>query len=188
MNLISNIDRYLKDNLSESRYQHTLRVATEAKRLATLYRVDQDKVYLAALLHDISKEKNVAWQKQMLAASDVQDQELLKTIPIMHAYTGSVLSKDLFAIEDEQILNAIKFHTIGNVEMDDIAKVVYIADYIEPERKQENVEQIRAMVACESLNAIILAIIENELKYFNSINKELHPDTKLLYNKLKEEC
>ncbi len=184
-NLIFNIKQYLEAELSTSRYLHTIRVVDTAVEIARLYNVDVIQVKVAAMLHDITKEKPVEWQKKILEENEATDQYLLTVVPIMHAYTGSVFAKSKFGIDDEVVLDAIKYHTIGNPAMDDVAKVVYIADYIEPSRVQENVEKIRTLIGNESLNKIIKVIIENEVLYFNRIGKEIHPKTKELYKSIK---
>ncbi len=186
-NLIFNIKQYLEAELSTSRYLHTIRVAETAVEIARLYNINITQVNCAAMLHDITKEKSVEWQRKMLEKNDVTDHYLLNVVPIMHAYTGALYVKEQFGIVDQNVLEAIKYHTIGNINMNDIAKVVYIADYIEPKRCQENVDKIRKLVGCSSLNSIIKAIIENEMEYFRKMNKELHPDTLELYNLIKDE-
>ncbi len=184
VNLVSKIKDYLQEHLSQGRYEHCLRVCCCAMEIAQSYKLDQNKVELAALLHDVTKEKPVAWHKQILNANEVTDQQLLIVVPIMHAYTGMVFASEYFGITDESILKAIEYHTIGNVTMDDIAKVVYIADYIEPGRNQDGVDEIRMLVGKIELDQIVKKIIENEMDYFNSIGKQLHPDTILLYEKI----
>ncbi len=183
--MLKRINEDLKGELSLKRYEHTIRVVETAKKIAKYYHVDQQKVKLAALCHDLTKERPKSWQLNILHKYGVKDEMLLTVAPIMHAYTASVYIQEKYLITDEEVIEAIRFHTIGNEQMGDVAKVVYIADYIEPDRTQSGVHQIRMMINKSSLDEIVLKIIENEFKYFEEVNKQKHPDTIKLYNKLK---
>lgn len=184
VNSISRYKEYLRDNLSTNRYEHSIRVTECALRMADLYHIDRESVRIAALLHDVTKEKSANWQREILKKEKVTDNYLLTTVPIMHAYTASVFVKEFFNIDDKSILEAIKYHTIGNVNMDDVAKIIFIADYIEPNRSQKDVDLIRDLVGRKSLDEMIIKIIEMTNAYLISIGGQIHPDTNDLYNDL----
>ncbi len=183
--MLKKINEDLKSELSQKRYDHVVRVVETATEIAKYYRVDRQKVKLAALCHDLTKERSKEWQLEILQKNGVSDKMLLTVESIMHAYTASVYVQEEYNITDKVVLEAIRYHTIGNEHMDDVAKVVYIADYVEPERSQPGVHQIRMMLKQKTLDEIILKIIENEFKYFEDSGKMKHPDTVKLYKKLK---
>lgn len=157
---ISEIKSYLMKNLSEKRYRHSLGVADEAEKLASTYGVDTDKAYLAGLVHDCAKEIS---PKEMLVLfedkyGDSAD-EIMKGMPnLLHGPLGAHLSKDVFGIEDAEIFDAIYYHTTGKADMPMLTKIVYIADYIEPNRSYEGVEDLNALAYKDIDDAIIFGI------------------------------
>ncbi len=185
-NLKQNIQKELKLSLSEKRYQHVMRVVQTARVIAEKYQVNLAQVEIAALAHDITKEKDKLWHVEQFKCQNMNDKFILETEPVMHSITGAYYLKEHYAIEDKQILNAITYHTLGHPQMDDVAKVVYIADYIEPNRKQSGVDKLRKMVGESSLDQIVYEIVKNEKEYLTTVNKKMHPDTIALYEKLQQ--
>lgn len=106
--------KYLKENLSAKRYTHSLNVAEECRKLAERYGEDPNKAYFAGLLHDICKELPSDEQKR-LADNNVFTvcREELETRSLWHAVAGAYFIKTEFRIEDIDILNAVRFHTVG---------------------------------------------------------------------------
>ncbi len=185
-NLKQNLHQELKSSLSEKRYQHVMRVVETAIEIAIKYCVNLSQVEIASLAHDITKEKEKEWHIEQFKHHNMNDEFILATEPVMHSITGAYYLKEKYAIEDRQILNAITYHTLGHPQMDEVAKVVYIADYIEPNRKQSGVEKLRKMVGVSSLDQIVYEIVKNEKAYLTKINKKMHPDTIALYEKLQQ--
>lgn len=183
--MIEEIKKYLKENLSEFRFLHVLSVCEMATELATIYNVDVSKAELAALLHDCTKEMDQDKQLVMLDAADCKDEYIYKVPPIRHAYTGAYFAKTEFGITDESILKAIEYHTIGNPKMDDVAKVVYVADAIEARRHYDGVEELRAMVGTVTLDELVIAICEHGMEQFTDSGKTAHKDTLNLLKLLK---
>lgn len=123
--------------LSPHRVAHVKNVAKTAVRLAQIYGADMDKAYIAGLLHDCAKYLD---DDQMLEAAkehNIELEEIEKTsIQLVHAKVGAVFAKEIYGIEDEDIINAIRYHTTGRPEMSLLEKIIYVADYIEPGRKR----------------------------------------------------
>ena len=131
--------------LSKKRYQHSLGVAEEAGRLAERYNYpDTEKAYIAGLLHDICKEIPKEEQLAMVSASDmdVTDVELV-TPPLFHAIAGARYSEQVLHIRDEDILNAIRYHTVGRAGMSRLEEIIYIADLISEDRNYKDVNKMR---------------------------------------------
>ncbi|MCR5741536.1 MAG: bis(5'-nucleosyl)-tetraphosphatase (symmetrical) YqeK [Gammaproteobacteria bacterium] len=126
--------KILQGMVKEKRYIHTIGVINEAKKLAKLYNYDESKAEIAATLHDMTKYFTEEEHKELILRYFTLDEfnELPKGA--YHAYSGMVFAKDYLGIDDIDILNAIKSHTIGRVNMDLLEKIIYVADFIEPNR------------------------------------------------------
>ena len=134
---IAKLRKEMEKTLEPKRYEHTLSVAYTAANLAAVYDIDVDKALVAGMLHDCAK--CLSYKKQMSLCSKnhvtLTDLEAKEDSPLIHAKAGSVLAKEEYGITDEDILNAISYHTTGRPQMSTLEKIIYIADYIEPERK-----------------------------------------------------
>jgi len=175
----------LKGYINPKRYAHSLNVADEAVRLARKYGVDEEKAYLAGLMHDCAKDVDIADQLELIenySEFPIMTDEL--AFPkVVHALTGSVIAKRDFKITDPEILSAIRFHTLGNVEMKPLDKIIYVADIIEKSRTYEGVENLRKL-AYESINKTIIASIESTVSFLGE--KKIQKDVLLLKEYLKE--
>ena len=141
----SQLDSYVKAELSEKRYKHTISVVGEAKRLADLNQLtveDTRRVTLAAIFHDAAKELSED-QMAKLIEKYYLDKRYLGNSNLAHGKLASKMIKDMFNITDEDIINAISFHTTGRANMSQVEKIVFIADAIEPLRKYDVVDEIR---------------------------------------------
>lgn len=178
---ISKIKKDLKTNLSVFRYSHTIRVAEEAKNLAKHYGYDEEKAYVAALLHDIAKEfteeENAKWIEKYQLPDELLKKEFKN---IVHADIGAVIAKEYYQVDDD-IYNAIKYHTIGNVSMDILAKIIFIADKIGREDLSFQMKQVKTL-SYQDLNKAILLFIKNEKQRLESKGIKLHPNTLQLLN------
>ena len=183
---INKIDTYLKENLSKKRYEHSLLVAKEAKSLAKIYHVDEEKAYLAGLIHDIAKElseeENNYWIKKGNLAHDLKKENYKK---IRHADIGALIAKEKYNL-DNDICNAIKYHTIGNKNMDTLAKIIYIADKIGRKEIPKELIPIKDL-AKKDLNAALMYFIEKQNKNLISKNITPHKNTEELLQTLKKQ-
>ena len=183
---INEIDTYLKENLSKKRYEHSLLVAKEAKSLAKIYHVDEEKAYLAGLIHDIAKElsedENNYWIKKGNLADDLKKENYKK---IRHADIGALIAKEKYNL-DNDICNAIKYHTIGKKNMDTLAKIIYIADKIGRKEIPKELMPIKDLVK-KDLNAALIYFIEKQNKNLISKNITPHKNTEELLQTLKKQ-
>lgn len=182
---IKKINEYLKNNLSEHRYEHSLLVAEEAKKLAHHYNYNEDKAYLAGLLHDIAKEfteeENKKWIKKYNLSSELLLPELNK---IVHADIGAVVVKELYNLDDD-ICNSIKYHTIGNVSMNNLAKIIFIADKIGRKKITPEMEEEKNL-AYKNLDLAIALHLKNTEQKLKNTGKKLHPESQKLLNKINK--
>ncbi len=175
---IDNIKAYLKDELSKKRYNHSLGVAEEAVRLAKRYAVDEEKAYIAGLVHDCAKEIENSKAKALLADKYCVaiDEVAVHTHKILHGPLGECIAREKFEITDSEILDAIRYHTTAKADMGMLTKIIYIADYIEPNRDFDGVDELRKM-AYEDIDAAIVCGIDFTIVELIEAGKLLHPDT-----------
>lgn len=147
--LISFYKKYLKKNLSEKRFHHSICVAQEAKKLAKINNFENlEKAYLAGLVHDICKELSKADQKELVLSckSEVDEYEFI-AYPLYHAIAGSVFIEkgDLsgYNITDADIINAVRYHTVARKAMSTLEKIIYLADLVSHDREYKDVKKYR---------------------------------------------
>lgn len=179
----------VKPHLTEKRYIHTIGVMETAVDLAKKYGYDEKKAELAAIFHDYAKYRPENEMKSIIIEQKMP-KELLDFHPeLWHAPVGSYLVKTEVGIEDVDILNAIAYHTTGRPNMTLLEKIIFIADYIEPNRNFPGVEQVRDLVKT-NLDGAILQSLKNTIIYLTKKNATIYPDTLYTYNyfiKMKEE-
>ncbi len=168
---------YLIENLKESRLKHSLSVSKTAVKLATIYREDIEKARIAGLVHDCVKNKTDAQLIKIAMDHKIELCDIeLQNPSILHGLVGSIIAREVMGVYDENILNAIHYHTTGRKNMSVLEKIIYIADYIEPLRVFDGVEALRSLSMVD-LNAAVLESFDNTIKYVISQNGLLHMDT-----------
>lgn len=159
---------YLKENLKPKRYMHTLGVVSTAKKLAELNGVDEYKAEEAALFHDIGKNLS---KEELLKIIEDNNIELTvtekKTPELWHGIVSRIIAKEKFNIDDEEVLEAMRWHTTGKENMSKLEKIIYIADMIEPSRTYDGVDKIRSEVL-KDLDSGVLMGMEHTIKYLLS--------------------
>ena len=141
---IEEIKLYLKANLEEKRYIHISGVADTAKKLAKLNGVSEEKAEIAGLAHDIAKNLSKVKMKEIIKENNIVLSDVEENNEnLWHSIIGPIEANNKFEIDDEEILDAIRWHTTGKENMSILTKIIYIADMIEPSRKFEGVDNIR---------------------------------------------
>ena len=141
---IEEIKLYLKTNLEEKRYIHILGVADTAKKLAKLNGISEEKAEIAGLAHDVAKNLSKVKMKEIINEHNIVLSEVEENnANLWHSIIGPIEAKDKLGIQDEEILDAIRWHTTGKEHMSILTKIIYIADMIEPSRNFEGIEDIR---------------------------------------------
>lgn len=174
----------VKNKLSKKRYEHSVRVAETAVKLAAAHGEDQHKAELAGLFHDYCKEMpkedivKITVENNLLTT----DYDLLMP-QILHGPAASVVLKEEGLVQDEQVLQAIRFHTTGHPYMDTLAKIIFIADYIEPGRTTPNIDDLMG-IALENIDACVVEIIDRTSKYLMSEHRLIHEDMIKLRNEI----
>ena len=175
---IEKIKGYLKNNLSEKRYVHSLGVADEAVCLAKLYNADVNKAYIAGLVHDCAKEINASDSIDLLKEKYkiIPDDDLTAVPRLLHGLLGACMAADKFQIDDMDILDAIRYHTTGKANMGLLTKIIYIADYIEPGRTYPDVDKLRK-ITYNDIDEGILFSLDYTICDLVKKGIPIHPDT-----------
>lgn len=174
----------IKVRLSEERFIHSLNVEKSARELALIYGADIEKSAIAAILHDILKDTPSQEQFKILKNSDISLTEVEKQSPqLWHAMAGMVFVRDKLDISEEDILNAIRYHTTGRAGMSLVEKVVFLADFISEDRIYNGVEQMRIKARRSIKEALTEAL---SFMIIDLVNRgySVHPDTVDLYNEV----
>ncbi|WP_291629414.1 bis(5'-nucleosyl)-tetraphosphatase (symmetrical) YqeK [Clostridium sp.] len=162
---------YLKNNLIENRYIHVLGVVETAIKLAKINEVDEKKAEIAALAHDIAKNMTIYELKEIIDKNNIElsyDEE--ENQEIWHSIVGPIVAKEVFKIEDEEILSAMRWHTTGKENMSKLDKVIYMADMIEPNRNFKGVDVLRRETFKDLDNGVLQGL-NHTIKYL--LNKDV---------------
>jgi predicted HD superfamily hydrolase involved in NAD metabolism len=185
------IEKELKKELTKERFEHTRGVMYTAACLAMRYGCDMRKAMLAGLLHDCAKHIPNEKKLKLCKKNHIElTQAELDNPSLIHAKLGAFLAKNQYDIEDSDILHAIRVHTTGAPEMNLLDKIIFLADYIEPNRnKAKNLSIIREL-AFQDIDKAILQNLSDTLRYLDE-NKEkgsIDPMTLQTYEYYKQEA
>ncbi len=174
----------LRSRLTPARYEHSLAVATEARRLAAKWGGDPDKAYTAGLLHDIMKNTKPELQLQILRDFDILLDNVEKASPkLWHAKCGAAFIERVLGVEDEDILTAVRYHTTGRAGMGALERVLFLADFTSADRDYEDVAVMRRLVDEDPEEAMLYAL-RYTMCELASKQAPIHPDTVGAYNEL----
>ena len=170
--------------LKHKRIPHVLGTEEEAVRLAERCGADVEKARVAALLHDCTKKLSMEEQKALCLQYGIELDELeQKALKLLHAKTGAAIARDVFGVDDE-IYNAILWHTTGRAEMNLLEKIIYLADYIEPTRDFPGVDELRK-TCYEDLDKGLLMGLEMTIREMEEMGNPIHHHTLEARNALK---
>ncbi|MGB0175312.1 MAG: bis(5'-nucleosyl)-tetraphosphatase (symmetrical) YqeK [Acholeplasmataceae bacterium] len=157
--------------------------AKRAKKLARIHHSYHEKVLVAAYLHDITKK----WTKEEhVTYLDTNEAQLYKDHPYyLHAASAAKYAKEKLLIDDENILNAIYYHSTGRPNMCDIEKLVLVADMCEPKRKKWNPNKLFKL-AKKDMNHALIQSLHLKMSQFIESKKEPHNNLKQAYDFYKE--
>jgi predicted HD superfamily hydrolase involved in NAD metabolism len=183
------IRKYLKNHLTKDRYNHTLGVAYTAVSMAMRYNPDTSndefikRTEIAGLLHDCAKcmdndKKLRICDRNKIPYSNFEAENAY----LLHGRVGAFIAMTKFDIDDEEILNAIEWHTTGRPDMSLLEKIVFVADYIEPSRKPiPELDEIRQLAFID-IDKAMVKILENTLKHLNETGASIDKMTQFTYD------
>ncbi len=179
---------WLKENLNNERYSHSIGTAQCAKELAIQFGVNPEKAYIAGLLHDCAKcFSNEKLLEIINTNLHVEEAEMLN-YKTLHAPVSAYYAEKYFGVEDKEILSAIRWHTLGQIEMSDFEKIIFLADKIEPNTRDKEYSTIIRKYLSEKngLNKALLKCYKETIKSLVNRDLKICLLTIEIYNKLEE--
>ena len=167
--------------LPEKRLKHCLGVEQTAIELAERFGVDREKAGLAGLLHDYAKKLSDEEFLTLIAKYDLDPKLKDWGNNVWHGLVGVYKIREDLGLSDPEILRSIEIHTVGSAQMSDLDKVVYVADYIEPNRNFPGVEQARE-IAKKSLNKAVAYETARTVEHLAHKGLPIFPQTIETYN------
>lgn len=187
LEITQKLRKELEKELKPDRYDHTLGVAYTSASLAMVHGANVDKALIAGFLHDCAKclsheEQLNICEKNNIEVTDVER----RNHSLLHAKAGIYIASTKYEVRDPEILNAIRYHTTGRENMSLLEKIVYIADFIEPNRKPLDDMNIIRKEAFEDLDKCLAHILHNSIIYLRTIGKECDDTTMKAYEFYKK--
>lgn len=170
------INADIKKKLTENRYVHSIGVMKKAEELAKFYGLDTKKARLIGLAHDIAKQMTKSEIKEYLLEHNVELDEIEKeNSELIHAKIGADICKRKYNF-DKQMVDAVKYHTTGNPNMDMMAKIIFMADKTEENRDYEDIEE-RRRLTLEDIDRAIIETINYTTRDSIERGKMIHIDS-----------
>ena len=169
------IEPFIKEHLKSKRLKHTYGVAAEAKKLAERYGEDPDKAELAGLCHDMMRNISPEESAELVKRYGLPE-KLADNPNLAHGKIAAKVLADIYGMQDEDLLNAVRYHTTGRKGMSRLEKILYLADAIEPGRDYPQVGALRE-AAEEDLDKACILCMERSMEYVRSTGASVDPDT-----------
>lgn len=142
---------YVRKSLPISRLTHTLGVMNLSKTYAKTLNEDENKATLAAMLHDVAKYSDPKDFKGFVLPEGVPK-------PVVHQFLGAFIAENILGVKDEDVLNAIRYHTTGRPNMSNLEKIVFLADLLEEGRKYSDAQELREAVKNDFEKGFLLCL------------------------------
>ena len=187
LDITQKLRKELEKELKPDRFDHTLGVAYTSASLAMVHGANVEKALIAGFLHDCAKclsheEQLKICEKNNIELSDVER----RNHSLLHAKAGIYIASTKYEIRDREILDAIRYHTTGRENMSLLEKIVYIADFIEPNRKPLDDMNIIRQEAFSDIDKCLAHILYNSIVYLRTIGKECDDTTMKAYEVYKK--
>ncbi len=181
---LKELEEKMQAALPDKRFKHVLGVRDTAVKMAERFGCDAEKAAKAALLHDCAKPLdaeiliNLCLQNN-IPVSEEEKRDKLTAGSLLHSKAGSVLARNIYYIEDEDILSAIYYHTVGRPEMTLLEKIIFTADFIEPSRTQPSDPPLEAIrqAAFENIDLAVFYTADSTVKYLTEKGCFIDPAT-----------
>lgn len=175
----------LEERLKRTRFHHTLRVTDMAMKIASACGESVEKAEIAGLFHDLAKnlshDELIDYiEKHHLEVDDL----VLRNLHLAHGMVAADIARREYHLHDAEILEAIAYHTIGKSGLCKLSKIIFVADYVEPERAFSGVEEIRAVAESGQLDKALLMSIESQMTFLLKGHHELHTNALEMRNEL----
>ncbi|MDD6154978.1 MAG: bis(5'-nucleosyl)-tetraphosphatase (symmetrical) YqeK [Eubacteriales bacterium] len=178
------IEKYIKKNFQAKRRNHTYGVRDTAISLAKRYGADPEKARVAALYHDMVRRASNEMIDDYIENHGL-DPKYKGNANLAHGPIAAIKMKEEYGIDDEDILNAVRYHTTGRAGMSVLEKVVFLADAIEPNRSYPGVQALRE-AALQDLDRACMLCLEHTVQYVKSKGEVLDDQSLAAYNYFKD--
>ncbi|WP_225903654.1 bis(5'-nucleosyl)-tetraphosphatase (symmetrical) YqeK [Anaerocolumna chitinilytica] len=179
------LEKKLGDLLPKKRYFHSLGVMSTAFSMALVFGADSEKATIAGLLHDCAKYMTGEEMLKECIANGVpvKQVEMLKP-DLLHAKLGAFYAKTVYNIEDEEILSAITWHTTGKPDMTVLEKIIFVSDYLEPNRSSSGIPNLNDVrkLSFRNLDEAVLQILGDTIAYLTETGKLIDETTADTYD------
>lgn len=180
------LEEYIRNNLKESRYLHSLGVEKMARHLAGIHGADEEKAAFAGRYHDIAKCKT-AYEMNNLVRKYQLSEEYLDNPALAHSKVGAALLKYEFGVNDKDIINAVSSHTTGRAGMSLLEEIIYVSDAIDETRSYGGIEELRKQAetdldgACLFIMDFTIDKLKNEGRTLDKITLDARD---FIYNRI----
>lgn len=169
--------------MPRTRWEHTLRVVDTARELADRFGAELEKTEIAAYLHDYCKFWPVEKMRQMIQDRGLPRDLLEHSTELWHAFVGAEAVREELGVSDDEVLNAIRYHTSGRPHMSLLEQVIFVADAIEPGRRYPGVDEIRKQAETH-LQQALLQSLDNTIRFLIERRQKVYPLTLAARNDL----
>lgn len=181
------VRKYVLAAVSEERYKHSVRVAQTCARLCERYGLNAQIGFFAGIAHDMCKNMDDKMLLQIAARDGNPFLKIEKAKPaLLHGRAAAVLLKEDWGVEDSALLEAVANHTFGKAGMGDLAKLLYVADKIEPGREHVTEEYTERLMAM-TIDGMTAAVVGESMEYLKGKGKKIAAETKAFYDSLVKE-
>lgn len=169
------LDDFIKSNLKESRYIHSLGVEEMAVRLAEIHGADTDKAAFAGRYHDLAKNFDNETMDAYIRKYDLPEY-LLGNNALAHSKVAAAILENEFGVDDEDVLNAVRYHTTARKDMSILEETIFVADVVEDNRTYSDLDYYQQL-AYRDLDQACLEILEYTIRSLTTKEKEIDKDT-----------
>lgn len=175
--MVEEIKDRLETSLTPKRFIHSINVMNTAVKIALKHGEDDKKAATAGLLHDYARDIRGADILRLCEKYDIAVDNITRMQPeLLHGPVGAYLVREEFGITDEVILNAISYHTTGRENMSTMEKIIFVSDYVEPDRVFPGVDDIRKIAFYDLEKALVMSF-DSTIKFILKKGALIHPDS-----------
>lgn len=175
------VENIVKNKLTEKRFYHSICTMNRAVEYAKIYGIDEEKAKLVGIAHDIAKKLNEEEIDLYIKKYNIElDAMESKSLALSHSKIGAAIAKEEFGFNEEMV-NAIAYHTTGKENMSMLEKIIFVADFTGDDRQLECSKKVYELAKVD-LDLAIIKILKETIKYILEENKAMHLNTINAYN------
>ena len=182
--LTERVRKLVMESVGEERYKHSVRVAQTCARLCERFGLNEQVGFFVGIAHDMCKDMDEAELLETASRDGNPILKIEKSRPaLLHGRAAAVLLKEDWGVDDPEILEAVANHTFGKAGMGDLAKLLYVADKIEPGRENVTSEYTARLMAM-TINGMTAAVVSESMDYLKGKGKKIAAETMDFYKSL----